>query len=78
MDKYEDTSEPYNCKKMGEEVSILREYKVKLDSSGNEVARIVKGTDCTHKDHCGIATNGGMSTSYDWSECDYMKPRNTQ
>ncbi len=78
MDRYEEKLEPYNCKKMGEEISIHREYKLKLDSSGNEVARIVKGTDCTHKDHCGIATKSGTSTTYDWSECDYTKSRSTQ
>lgn len=67
------SDEPFECPVLPGPVTIVREFTVRLSTSGEELSRFVAQTDCTSKDLCGIATHSTMSTSYDWSRCAYRQ-----
>lgn len=71
--RLEYTSTPYSCPVAGKVVYIDRTWRVLLGNDGSEVTRAPIRTECDNQDKCIVATHNGMSTSYDWSKCAFLK-----
>jgi len=78
MDKAESKTTSFHCAVVGRMVTIFRDYKIRVNRQGEEVARIVAGTKCGDMDKCAIATHTGNATSYDWAKCVFLKPVSEQ
>ena len=76
--KTESTQIFFACSLAGKDVSIYRDYKVLIGSSGEEVARAISRTDCSNKDNCAVATHLANSTQYDWAKCIFVKATQSQ
>jgi hypothetical protein len=64
---------PFSCNLIGDTVEIRRDFKIRVARNGDDLARVVVGTRCSHMDKCAIATRKAASTSYDWSKCLFLQ-----
>ncbi len=76
--KRESTVLPFQCSLVNRQVQIFRDYTILLGGSGEEVARAIAKTSCGDMDKCAVATHHGMSTTYDWSKCAFVKTQPAQ
>ncbi len=70
MPEYKYMRKVYNCSKIGKNVNI--KTKLLIHRSGNN-GQIDKEFpvkhECDHHEMCGVATQNGLSTNYDWKQC---------
>ena len=76
--KKESTVLQFPCSLVDRQVQIFRDYTILLGGSGEEVARAIAKTSCSDMDRCSVATHHGMSTTYDWSKCAFVKTQAPQ
>lgn len=76
--KIESTTLQFQCSLINRQVRIFRDYTIIFGSSGEEAARAIAKTECENMDDCPIATHNGMTTSYDWPRCMFVKAQSPQ
>ena len=66
----------FDCATANGPVEVLQTFKVRLDRRGEEQARIVASTGCSHSDACpGVSKRQGNATSFDWTKCLWLQSR---
>jgi hypothetical protein len=64
----------FACPLAGQRVQIRRDYRQNVSRTGKRMGRELAGTDCSNKDHCGIASGDAAAPVYDWLACVYLHP----
>ncbi|HRD98881.1 MAG: hypothetical protein JNK55_00300 [Rubrivivax sp.] len=75
LNTQEHTRVDFHCPKVDQDVQIDRIYAIQVSRAGKRMGRTAAETDCSHKDRCGIATQGEAGTVYDWNRCAWVRPQ---
>lgn len=71
----EHTQLDFQCPLVGQGVKISQTHAIRVSRAGKRLGRTVAETECSHKDHCGIARQEPEGTVYDWSRCAFVHPQ---
>ncbi len=75
LNTQEHTRLDFHCPTVDQDVQIDRIYAIQVSRAGKRMGRTAAETDCSHKDRCGIATQGEAGTVYDWNRCAWVRPQ---
>lgn len=70
----EGTALDFHCSLTGKTVQIRLEHKLNVSRAGKRMGRQLSKIDCSNKDACPIASRQDGSTTYDWEQCVYAHP----
>jgi hypothetical protein len=64
----------FHCSLTGKSVKIRLEHQLNVSRAGKRMGRQLSKIDCSNKDLCPIASSHEGSTTYDWAQCVYAHP----